>query len=39
MENAIEAINLTEYYGDLLALDHINFEVKRRRNKNGDKRC
>jgi ABC-2 type transport system ATP-binding protein len=29
MENAIEAINLTKYYGDLLAVDHINFEVKK----------
>ena len=29
MENAIEAINLTKYYGELLAVDHINFEVKK----------
>jgi len=29
MENAIEAINLTKYYDDLLAVDHINFEVKK----------
>jgi ABC-2 type transport system ATP-binding protein len=29
MENAIEAINLTKYYGDLCAVDHINFEVKK----------
>jgi len=27
MDNAIEAINLTKYYGELLAVDHINFEV------------
>ncbi len=25
---AIRAINLTKYYGDLLAVDHVNFEVK-----------
>jgi len=29
MDNAIEAINLTKYYDDLLAVDHINFEVKK----------
>jgi len=29
MENVIEAINLTKYYGELLAVDHINFEVKK----------
>jgi len=29
MENAIEVINLTKYYDDLLAVDHINFEVKK----------
>jgi len=29
MENAIEATNMTKYYGDLLAVDHINFEVKK----------
>ena len=29
MENAIEAINLTKYYGDLCAVDHINFEVRK----------
>jgi ABC-2 type transport system ATP-binding protein len=29
MENAIEAVNLTKYYDDLLAVDHINFEVKK----------
>ncbi len=29
MENAIEAINLTKYYDALLAVDHINFEVKK----------
>ncbi len=29
MESAIEAINLTKYYGDLLAVDHINFEVEK----------
>ena len=28
MEYAIEAINLTKYYGALQAVDHINFEVK-----------
>jgi len=27
MNNAIEANDLTKYYGDLLAVDHINFEV------------
>ena len=26
---AIEALGLTKYYGDLLAVDHINFEVRR----------
>jgi len=29
MENVIEAINLTKHYGELLAVDHINFEVKK----------
>jgi ABC-2 type transport system ATP-binding protein len=29
MENVIEAINLTKYYNELLAVDHINFEVKK----------
>ncbi len=29
-ENAIEVSNLTKYYGKLLAVDHINFEVKRK---------
>lgn len=28
MGNAIEAINLTKYYGKVLAVDHISFEVK-----------
>jgi ABC-2 type transport system ATP-binding protein len=28
MENAIEAIDLTKKYGELLAVDHINFAVK-----------
>jgi len=28
MESAVEAINLTKYYDELLAVDHINFEVK-----------
>jgi len=28
-ESAIEVSNLTKYYGDLLAVDHINFEVKK----------
>ena len=28
MDNAIEVYNLTKYYGDLLAVDHINFEVR-----------
>jgi len=28
MDNAIEAVNLTKYYDDLLAVDHINFEVR-----------
>jgi len=26
--NAIEARDLTKYYGDFLAVDHINFNVK-----------
>lgn len=30
MKNAIEVENLTKYYGDLLAVDHINFEVRQR---------
>jgi len=29
MNNAIEVYNLTKYYGDLLAVDHIFFEVQR----------
>ncbi len=29
MENAIEAINLTKYFGDTLAVDHINFAVEK----------
>ena len=29
MENAIEAVNLTKYFGDFLAVDHINFEVQK----------
>ena len=29
MENAIEVLDLTKHYGELLAVDHINFEVKR----------
>src|SRR4030067_2075019 len=28
MGSAIEAINLTKYYDDLLAVDHINFQVE-----------
>lgn len=28
MNNAIEADNLTKYYGDLLAVDHVNFAVQ-----------
>jgi len=28
MDNAIEVENLTKYYGDLLAVDHISFEVR-----------
>ena len=28
MANAIEAVGLTKYYGDFLAVDHIDFEVK-----------
>jgi ABC-2 type transport system ATP-binding protein len=28
MGSAIEAINLTKYYGDLLAVDHVNFQVE-----------
>jgi ABC-2 type transport system ATP-binding protein len=30
MKNAIEVENLTKYYGDLLAVDHINFGVRQR---------
>ena len=29
MEAAIKAVNLTKYYGRLLAVDHINFQVKK----------
>jgi ABC-2 type transport system ATP-binding protein len=29
MENAVEAINLTKYFGDFLAVDRVNFEVKK----------
>ena len=29
MEIAIETVNLTKYYGKLLAVDHINFKVKK----------
>jgi len=29
LENAIEVSNLTKYYGDLCAVDHVNFEVKK----------
>jgi len=29
MDSAIEVNNLTKYYGDLLAVDHISFEVRR----------
>lgn len=29
MENAIEAVNLTKYFGDTLAVDHINFAVEK----------
>jgi ABC-2 type transport system ATP-binding protein len=29
MENAIEVTNLTKYYGDVLAVNHISFEVKK----------
>ncbi|MFW6117796.1 MAG: ABC transporter ATP-binding protein [Thermoproteota archaeon] len=29
LERAIAVSNLTKYYGDLLAVDHINFEVRR----------
>lgn len=29
MDLVIKAVNLTKYYGKLLAVDHINFEVKR----------
>jgi ABC-2 type transport system ATP-binding protein len=28
MKNAIEALNLTKFYGEILALDHISFEVR-----------
>jgi ABC-type uncharacterized transport system ATPase subunit len=29
LDSAIEAMGLTKYYGDFLAVDHINFEVKK----------
>jgi len=29
MDSAIKAVNLTKYYGRLLAVDHMNFEVKK----------
>jgi ABC-2 type transport system ATP-binding protein len=29
MDTAIKAVNLTKYYGKLLAVDHINFDVKK----------
>ena len=29
MEMAIKTANLTKYFGNLLAVDHINFEVKK----------
>ena len=29
MDNALEATNLTKYYRDFLAVDHINFQVKK----------
>jgi len=29
MENAIEAVNLTKYFAEFLAVNHINFEVKK----------
>ena len=28
LENAIEVKELTKFYGSLLAVDHVNFEVK-----------
>ncbi len=28
-ENAIDVLNLTKYYGDLLAVDHINFNIRK----------
>jgi ABC-2 type transport system ATP-binding protein len=28
MKNAIEALNLTKFYGEILAVDHISFEVR-----------
>ena len=28
MGSAIEALNLTKYYDDLLAVDHVNFQVE-----------
>jgi ABC-2 type transport system ATP-binding protein len=28
-ENAIEASDLTKYYGDFCAVDHINFDVRK----------
>jgi len=29
MEIAIRTVTLTKYYGKLLAVDHVNFEVKK----------
>jgi len=28
-ENAVEVTNLTKHYGELVAVDHINFQVRR----------
>jgi ABC-2 type transport system ATP-binding protein len=29
MDNAIEAVSLTKYYGDFLAVDHVSFDIRK----------
>jgi len=35
MDTAIKAVNLTKYYGKLLVVDHINFEVMKAHGNGG----
>jgi len=35
MDTVIKAVNLTKYYGKLLAVDHINFEVMKSHGNGG----